>query len=363
MESEKNKTILIYRTGSVGDMLVSFPAIEFLHRANPDCRLVLITDAELYSRGSSEAVGFLISAKWIDSIINYHPVSKQSVLNGVSECIKLTRKVRQEKASGIICLSQDRQTASQLMRLSLFFRICCGIGRQVGFKPAEKTKHRTSNSFASVKNEYIRHLETACEYMKAEVPTLNSFNLNVPEAENINPKVDGWISKNARFISVVVGSKMPAKRWPAEKYKLALSKIADKYPDINVIFLGSQDEKYMSADVAKALPAERICDLTGLLTLSQSAHILKKSLFYFGNDTGAMHLAALLDTKCFAIFSARDYPNRWNPIGTKHTVFRSSVTCEGCFLEECIEHEKECLVRISPDDVFDKIESYMQELV
>jgi heptosyltransferase II len=52
------------------------------------------------------------------------------------------------------------------------------------------------------------------------------------------------------------------------------------------------------------------------------------------NDTGTMHLAALLRVPTISIFGSTE-PLRTGPLGRGHRIFRHHVECSPCFLREC----------------------------
>ena len=49
---------------------------------------------------------------------------------------------------------------------------------------------------------------------------------------------------------------------------------------------------------------------------------------------------------CVAIFSARNPPGQWQPIGDHHIVIEERPECAGCMLDECVSEAKKCLTRI-----------------
>ncbi|MDO8679542.1 MAG: glycosyltransferase family 9 protein [Acidobacteriota bacterium] len=51
-----------------------------------------------------------------------------------------------------------------------------------------------------------------------------------------------------------------------------------------------------------------------------SASILSECATFIGNDSGPTHLAALVGIPCVAIFSARNAPGQWEPLGQNHIV-------------------------------------------
>jgi len=100
----------------------------------------------------------------------------------------------------------------------------------------------------------------------------------------------------------------------------------------------------------------------GALGLRPAIAALKRCVFYLGNDTGTMHMAASVDIPCVAIFSSRDRPGLWYPQGTGHKVLRTNIDCEGCGLTECLDRKNECLTRITVQQVIEACESVMLEV-
>ena len=52
------------------------------------------------------------------------------------------------------------------------------------------------------------------------------------------------------------------------------------------------------------------------------------------------------------IHSASNYPGQWEPVGLNHIVLRNDPDCAGCFLEDCIDRQRECLLSIDVDSVY-----------
>jgi ADP-heptose:LPS heptosyltransferase len=113
---------------------------------------------------------------------------------------------------------------------------------------------------------------------------------------------------------------------------------------------GAQHEHALGDALCRAWGTGAI-NVSGSLTIAESAALLERCAAYVGNDTGTMHLAASVGTPCVAIFSARDNPGRWEPVGEGHLVLRHDVPCAGCQLTTCIERERACLKGIEVSDV------------
>jgi ADP-heptose:LPS heptosyltransferase len=158
------------------------------------------------------------------------------------------------------------------------------------------------------------------------------------------------LNRQQVLIGMGVGSKMPAKTWPRDRYTLLGRRIIEELNGIPIIFGGPED---------RALGDNLIKEWTvggnaaGELNVRQAAAALSFCRLYLGNDTGTMHLAAAVGTRCVAIFSARTFPGCWYPYGSGHTVLRANVPCEGCMLEKCREFDLACLKLISVEEVMD----------
>jgi len=82
------------------------------------------------------------------------------------------------------------------------------------------------------------------------------------------------------------------------------------------------------------------------------AELLRRCVFYLGNDTGAMHVAAAVGTRCVGVFGAQYPETSWHPYGGDHVVIRRRPPCRNCFLTECTRYATRCLTDISADDVW-----------
>jgi ADP-heptose:LPS heptosyltransferase len=64
---------------------------------------------------------------------------------------------------------------------------------------------------------------------------------------------------------------------------------------------------------------------------------------------------------CIGVFSSRDAPGRWDPIGRDHVILRHWVPCEGCMLEVCKHAETLCLKGITVDEVIEGVISLFSD--
>src|SRR5581483_8940575 len=162
------------------------------------------------------------------------------------------------------------------------------------------------------------------------------------------------------WLGLGVGSKMPAKRWPLERFEAAVAALIDRHDVWPVVFGGAEDR----ADGERLVASwARGFNAAGALSVRAAGWALKNCIMYLGNDTGTMHLAASAGIPSVALFSARDRPGTWYPYGVPQKVFRTALECEGCLLVECHERKNVCLTAISIDQVVAGCEEMLRRSV
>lgn len=173
--------------------------------------------------------------------------------------------------------------------------------------------------------------------------------VNEKAAEAAEDRLSGLPSPGTRrWVGVGPCSKMPAKTWPAERFAAVVVHLIREF-DVWPIVLGGAGDADMGERMVRYWG--RGYNAAGVLSVSGAAEILRQCALYVGNDTGTMHLAAAAGTRCVAVFSARDHPGAWDPLGIGHHVIRHAAACDGCMLETCAERGRDCLHAISVEQV------------
>ena len=105
---------------------------------------------------------------------------------------------------------------------------------------------------------------------------------------------------NKKYVVMFPGAGVAFRIWMTENFAAIADYLASK--GITVVISGSSKEKELAKDIiSKSVSGSNIIDLSGQTDLATLAHILKRSLFYFGSDTGILHLAVAVGTPAIAI--------------------------------------------------------------
>jgi ADP-heptose:LPS heptosyltransferase len=164
-----------------------------------------------------------------------------------------------------------------------------------------------------------------------------------------------WIKSNVgsldsvSLIGVGPGSKWASKIWPEENYAKVGRRLFSNDTHAYPIVFGGPTDQALGDRLLRTWG--RGANAAGKLSPRQAAAALSRCELYLGNDTGTMHLAASVGTRCVAIMSAQDWPGRWYPYGEHHVVLRTNVPCEGCQLKVCEREALRCLTSITVEEV------------
>lgn len=153
------------------------------------------------------------------------------------------------------------------------------------------------------------------------------------------------------YAVIVPGARWKTKQWPAERF----AKLSSMLP-LKSVIVGSSGDGDLARKVVEGSEGKSH-DMTGKTTLRQLAGLIKNAAYMVTNDTGPMHIAAAFGVPTFAIFGPTS-PERTGPYGHNHTIIRSGLRCSPCYKRKC--SPLECLESITPENVFDKINSRMK---
>lgn len=236
-------------------------------------------------------------------------------------------------------------------RDALFFR-SCGIRNLIGIPySGDRQELRKLDGEARFESEAHRLARCISELGHIDLEDPGSWDLRLNQAEE--RAADELLgAEMPAFVAVSVGTKVEVKDWGEINWASLLSKVSSLYPELGLVLVGALDERARSDLVAVNWNGPKI-NICGLVPPRISAAVLKRSVLFVGHDSGPMHLAAAKEVRCVAIFSARNKPGAWFPIGTGHHVIYHQTDCYGCGLSRCIKHKKKCMETISVQEVFD----------
>jgi heptosyltransferase-3 len=360
-KAKPSSSIIIYRTGQLGDTLVSLPAMRAIRNAYPHQELVLLTDQQP-GKGFVSSWEVLETTRLFAKVLFYTPPTGRLV--DWLSLVKLIRQIRQCKPEALFCLRDPHWNHSRRDRI--FFQRFCGVPHCYGVD-AQIYQNFGRRDASGNLIHYPREADFLLGIVAEAgipVPELGAAEFALPISDKERSRIDAlWsekgIANDGLIIGMAPGSKMPAKRWPLERFIEVGRWILDNFQACRLMIIGGPEDRAQGERIQQALGA-RVVNLAGELTVLESTEALRRCHLYVGNDTGTMHLAAAAGTSCVVIFSARDHPGRWDPYVPNHVVLRQETPCAGCLLDTCIEQDMRCLKEITARSVIDAIQTIME---
>jgi ADP-heptose:LPS heptosyltransferase len=342
------RRILLYRIGQLGDTIVALPAMWAVRRAWPNAHLALLFDRHRKA-GYVAAFDLLQGCGIFDEFIGYPFEAKLG--RKATEAVRLLAIIRARRFDTLAYLAPSGRSAERVRRDRTFFR-AAGIKKFIGMTGFPRLEPKRENvPLAAAKPESRHLLDRLAASGFPPSALAESFDLNLGPREA--RLFESWLALQEPdgerpWLAVGPGSKMPAKKWPAERFEQVVRQLIVEFDVWPVVFGGAEDREVGT----KLLESwGRGYNGAGALDIRTAGHALKRCAAYLGNDTGTMHLAAAVGVPCVAIFSSRDRPGIWYPSGSNNVIFRSEIDCEGCGLVRCVVRDNECLKRVDAERV------------
>ena len=349
--AEPVRRVLVFHVGSLGDTLVALPSFWAVHDAFPGARRVLLTkraarqgipvgreivdgsglfDDYLYFEGDHHAYG-----------------SNLPRLKKWHGALRLIGELRAGRFDLAVYLAPSARDGAQLRRDLLFFRLA-GIDKVIG-------AHALPSPRPGVAMLEAERVLMRLHGSALAAPPLQRARRDLALGAADRQAIDAWLAANAprcggggAWVAFAPGTNLQSKLWPTERFA-AVGEALIRRHDILPVIVGGAEDQMLAQQLLQSWG--RGLNAAGALSVRLSAALLERCTLFIGNDTGTMHLAAACDVPCVALFSARDEPGKWEPMGARHTVLRKPVPCAGCMLVRCDAQQRLCMRSIQVDEV------------
>lgn len=273
------------------------------------------------------------------------------------ELLSLWWQIARWRPQVLVYLSASRGMEAA-RRDANFFRLC-GIRRLIGVPMTEEMQqNRWQELEQALEPEAARLARNLAELGDARLDDPANWDLHLTAEEQARAVEALQPAAGCPMIALSVGTKVQSKDWGRENWRALLAELARRYPGHVLTLSGSPQESEASefaADGWREAGGGTVVNLCGQLTPRESAAAFARAEIFIGHDSGPMHLAAAVQTRCVAIFAARNKPRVWFPYGRQHRVLYHQTDCWGCGLETCIVERKKCITSITVAEVLTEI--------
>jgi hypothetical protein len=132
---------------------------------------------------------------------------------------------------------------------------------------------------------------------------------------------------------------MANKNWYHDRFQIVVDALRRYWPGTDILQLGA------AADP----PLTGTRDLRGKTTLHETSVILSRSLCFIGTSGLLVHLARAVDCRSVVVYGGREHA--WQSGYSCNENLESFLPCSPCWFWHDCAFDRECMKRISPDDV------------
>ncbi|HEY6161321.1 MAG TPA: glycosyltransferase family 9 protein [Bacteroidia bacterium] len=314
----QNRTFVISRTDSIGDVMLTLPLTGLLKKKFPGCRIIFI------GRRYTRAV--VACCEYVDEFADWDEISAKD--KGEQENV-----FRRFKADAILHVFPQREIASLAKR--------AGIPARIG------TSHRLFHWWTcnrkvdfSRKNSELHEAQLNCKLLgplgiKGDFPLGElADNYGFTRAKALPEKFSALIDKNKFNLILHPRSKGSAREWGLDNF----SKLIERLPKdkAEVFVSGTKEEGETLRSLLEKHPG--INDLTGKLSLEEFISFINACDGLVAASTGPLHIAAALGKKAVGLYAPMRpiHPGRWAPLGKSAGYLVLDKTCSDC------KHNADC---------------------
>ncbi len=327
--------ILLYQTAFLGDLILTTPLIESVKKIYPSSFLAVI------SKPFGKDV--LKNNPFVDELIIFDK-KKDSAFS-------LIKKI---KGKFDIAISPHRShRASYILFLSQ-------IKKRIGFDKSgfsflytDLIPHKFDGTHEIDRN--LKLLEKLPDYDKLKIVKNPKLFLN-EEEDNFFKKIN---IEDKKYIVVAPGSKWATKRWTPEGFAAVVDFIFKI--GYQAVLIGGAEDKDTANKIIE-LSNRKPLDLVGKTSLRETFSIIKHSLLLVSNDSAPVHMAVSFDVPVIDIYGPTVKDFGFYPYKNGIVVEIEGLKCRPCGLhghKECPIKTHECMEKIKPDMVIDKIDKIL----
>ncbi len=323
-------TVIISRTDSIGDVLLTLPICAALKRDFPKMKIVFLA--------SSYTIPVVKRCQAVDEIMD-----ATELLN--SPTVMQLEKLRAIKADAIVHVFPNKVIAQLAKKVKIPHRIGTShrsfhlltCNHRINFTRKKSNDHEAQLNF---------HLLEPFGYSK--LPTLDEINsnLNYFQADNIAIPIE--FESDKKKIILHAKSQGSAVEWPIQKYQELAHRLVTS--GFRVYFTGTEKE---GKEIRKNVVfSENILDTTGKFSLDQLISFIDNSDGLVACSTGPLHIAGSLNKICIGLFTPKKpmHPGRWMPLGKNSSTITAHEVCKCANKKKC-----NCLEDITVELVFNQI--------
>jgi len=308
------QNILIIDFGQIGDVILSLPALKAVREKFPAAKITAMV-------GKSGAEIIEIS-DFADEQITVDRVKLRDAkkLESIKEVLKIFKDVRRRKFDFVIDLHSLYETNLLGYLSGAKYRLYINReNRSLDFLANFQPKPPLENKNLHLTDQYLNVLKPLGIENAPRSVEIQPREKDLQKIENLFQAI-----KAKKLVGLFPGAGNSSRRWSLKKFAEAAQSLSKDKNLQTIVFLGPEEEN-LRVEVKEKFPIETI--ILGKLSLLEFTAALSGLSVLISNDTGAIHLGAVVGTPIVLVMDRRA-PTTYLPLTEKICVVNNDTIDE-----------------------------------
>ncbi len=340
-EALNNFKLLIIKLSSLGDIILSTPALRAIRERFPRHKISFMV--------GEESKDVLLRCPYIDELLVVDLKNKDRGLKGL---LAVGRNLRKKSFDLVIDL-QNNRSSHLLAFLSLSLERYGYNNRKFGF----------------LLNHWIRDDKPPIDPVTHQFRVLKMLGIDLKDrrlelwpGKNDDEYVDGllsseWLSADQKLIGININA---SRRWLTKCWpKANIARLCEELGlrNMRLVITGTQEDAAEAGALISMVKNTKIINACAKTSVNQLGCLIKRCAVYISADSSPLHIAAAVDVPVIAFFGPTD-PARHMPPARRSVIIRRELPCSPCYKPRC-RHNK-CMNLISVEEVLQAIEKLIK---
>lgn len=348
------KGVLIFRKDGMGDYIIFYPFLKYFRKYFKDKKVTLVLP-----KIASSLKPLLED---FDEIIEFD--AKRFSRNFLYRRSFIKTLANKNFEIAIYPVFSRENIGDLIIKLT-------GANKKIGFAKIKETNgiytdtiHVPPNMRSELERNAIFTKQITGKEPEVNFPTIDLGKFDSNEAKILSGQYKLLAQK---YAIIFPGSGAHYKIWPEDRFAAVCDHLITR--GITPVICGGPNDTEITNILAnKIINKQKIINISGQTSIATLAHILHNSLFYFGSDTGILHLAAAINVPTVCILGG-DSLGRFFPYGDplkNRYVYDESMPCESddwSCAKHCSGDERApCIMGISVKNALSVIDGLIAHL-
>ncbi len=319
--------MLVIQTASIGDVILTTPVIEQLHRFYPEASLDFLV--------KNGMEGLFLNHPFLNKVITWNK-SQGKYRNFFS----IFGMIRKEKYDAVITV--------QRFALTGLLTAFSGAKIRIGFSKNPFSMFFTTSVphvFREGMHEVERNLMLTAELTDASFVKPTLYPTATDHARTA-------VYKSGGYYTISPASLWFTKQYPLEKWVEFISHIPAQ---TRIYFLGSPNDKAFCEEIIRRSGHPGCVDLSGKLSFLESASLMKDARMNFTNDSAPLHLASAMNAPVTVIYCSTVPRFGFGPLSDDSRIVETGeLYCRPCGIHgyrSCPEKHFRCATQIDVEQL------------